>query len=109
MKISPFPFQITDWSKLPSEEHKGETGTAWWKVQYFGDVRVRMVEYPAGYLADHWCPKGHFIYCVQGEMVTELKDGRSFALKQGMSYQTGDDCDDHRSWSEVGVKLFIVD
>lgn len=109
MKMSPFPFETTTWENIPSEEHKGESGTAFWKVLHFGDIRVRMVEYSAGYLADHWCSKGHVIYCLEGEMVTELKDGRTFTLRPGVSYQVGDNSDVHRSWSKDGVKLFIVD
>jgi hypothetical protein len=102
-------FSTTDWSKIPEEKHEGTTGHALWKVQRFGDVRVRMVEYSENYLADHWCDKGHFIFCFEGAMTTELKDGRKFELKKGMSYQVGDDSESHRSFSKQGVKLFIVD
>lgn len=109
MHLPSFPFQITDWSNIPSEEHKGETGAAYWKVLHFGAVRVRMVEYTANYMADHWCSKGHFICCLQGEMTTELKDGRTFTLLPGMTYQVGDDSDAHRTYSKNGVKIFIVD
>jgi hypothetical protein len=42
-------------------------------------------------------------------MVTELRDGRKFTLKKGMSYQVGDHADSHRTKSDGGVKLFIVD
>jgi quercetin dioxygenase-like cupin family protein len=109
MKMDPFPFQLTNWNNIPDGEYKGETGSAYWKVLNFGDIRIRMVEYSAGYLADHWCSKGHIIYCTEGEMTTELKDGRSFTLTPGMSYQVGDNSDAHRSWTNAGVKLFIVD
>jgi hypothetical protein len=40
---------------------------------------------------------------------TELKDGRKFTLTPGMSYQVADDAEPHRSNTEVGAKLFIVD
>jgi len=109
MKMSPLPFELTNWNDIETTEHKGESGSAYWKVLHFGDIRVRLVEYTAGYLADHWCSKGHVIYCLSGEMTTELKDGRSFTLSAGMSYQVGDNSDVHRSWSKNGVKLFIVD
>jgi hypothetical protein len=109
MKMSPFPFALTNWNDVDTIEHKGESGSAFWKVLWFGDIRVRLVEYSAGYLANHWCSKGHVIYCLKGEMTTELKDGRSFTLSEGMSYQVGDDSDAHRSWSKNGVHLFIVD
>jgi hypothetical protein len=90
------------------ERHLGTTGLAIWKVQHFGEVRVRMVEYSENYQADHWCNKGHFIFCVDGAMTTELKDGRKFALSKSMSYQVGDHSDSHRTYSQNGVKLFIV-
>ena len=100
-------FGITDWSEIKSERHEGTTGSALWRVQHFGEVRV--VEYSENYLADHWCDKGHFVFCVEGAMSTELKDGRKFELKKGMSYRVGDHSESHRSYSEKGVKLFIVD
>lgn len=110
MKIdSSIKFSLTNWNEIQEERHEGITGHAIWKVQRFGDVRVRMVEYSENYLADHWCDKGHFIFCVEGSMTTELKDGRKFDLKKGMSYQVGDDSESHRSFSKDGVKLFIVD
>ncbi len=102
-------FGISDWNAIPDEKREGTTGHAIWKVQRFGDVRIRMVEYSENYLADHWCDKGHFIFCIDGTMTTELKDGRKFELKKGMSYQVGDDSESHRSSSKNGVKLFIVD
>ena len=109
MKLSGFGLDITDWSKIEYTEHKGESGSAYWRTQHFGDVRVRMVEYTPGYLADHWCVKGHILLCTEGELQTELKDGRKFTLKPGMSYQVADDSEPHRSHTEVGAKLFIVD
>ena len=109
MKISDLPFGTTDWSQIAATEHPGVTGTAWWRTCRFGDLRVRMVEYTAGYLADHWCVKGHILLCLEGELHTELEDGRSFVLKPGMSYQVADDAESHRSSTSVGAKLFIVD
>ncbi len=106
---SAISFGITDWETIPKKRHEGVSGFAIWRVRQFGTIRVRMVEYSKNYLADHWCDKGHIIFCLEGEMVTELKDGRKFQLKKGMSYQVGDDAESHRSQSEEGVKLFIVD
>ena len=103
------PFQITDWSKIPKEEHKGETGTAYWQTLQFGDLRIRLVEYSKNYKADHWCEKGHVIYCIEGEMTTELSDGQMFPMKKGMTYQVSDNLSSHRTFSKEGVKLFIVD
>ena len=109
MQISGIPLSITDWSQLESTEHKGESGFAYWRTQHLGDIRVRMVEYSPGYVADHWCVKGHILLCVEGELQTELKDGRKLTLKPGMSYQVADNAEPHRSYTEVGAKLFIVD
>jgi hypothetical protein len=110
MKIdNTLKFGLTDWNNVPEERHNGITGYAIWKVQRFGYVRVRMVQYSENYLADHWCHKGHIILCIDGAMTTELKDGRKFELRKGMSYQVGDDAESHRSFSKNGVKLFIVD
>jgi hypothetical protein len=102
-------FGLTNWETVEEETHGGTTGIAKWKVLKFGDIRVRMVEYSENYLADHWCDKGHLIYCIEGEMTTELKNGKKFILKKGMSYQVGDNSDSHRSYSQNGAKLFIVD
>lgn len=113
MKMNAFAFATTDWNQVERTEHKGETGVAWWRTQYFGDVdnriRVRMVEYTPGYLADHWCEKGHVLLCLEGELDTTLEDGRTFTLKPGMSYQVGDEAEAHQSSTRVGAKLFIVD
>ncbi|MGE5351389.1 MAG: DHCW motif cupin fold protein [Syntrophothermus sp.] len=109
MKISDIPFGITDWSKVEASEHKGETGSAFWHTQTFGDLRVRMVEYTPGYLADHWCSKGHILFCLEGELITELSDGRKFTLTPGMSYQVADNEEPHKSFTQTGARLFIVD
>ncbi|TWT12801.1 DHCW motif cupin fold protein [Reyranella sp. CPCC 100927] len=109
MKMSAIPFGTTDWSAIAPSEHPGETGKALWRTQQFGDIRVRLVEYTPGYLADHWCEKGHILLCLEGELVTELKDGRVSVLKPGMSYQVADGAEPHRSRTTTGARLFIVD
>ena len=109
MKMSDIPFGVTDWSGVDQTEHQGERGMATWRTRQFGTIRVRMVEYSPGYLADHWCKKGHILFCMEGELHTELEDGRTFILKPGMSYQVADDMEPHRSHTETGAKLFIVD
>jgi hypothetical protein len=109
MHMTAIPFGVTDWSSLPRTEHKGETGLAYWQTQTFNDIRVRMVEYTLGYLADHWCSKGHILMCLEGELVTELEDGCLITLKPGMSYQVADNAEAHRSSTSMGAKLFIVD
>jgi hypothetical protein len=109
MQMTGIPFGTTDWSSIERIEHKGETGVANWRTQDFGSIRVRMVEYSPGYLADHWCVKGHILLCLEGELHTELKDGRKVVLKPGMSYQVADNTEPHRSFTKVGATLFIVD
>lgn len=109
MHMSGIPFGTTDWSALPRTEHKGELGVATWRTRQCGEIRVRMVEYSPGYLADHWCDKGHILLCVAGELHTELRDGSVHVLKAGMSYQVADDTAAHRSYTDAGATLFIVD
>ena len=107
--MSGIPFGTTDWSQVERSEHKGERGIAWWRTRNFGAIRVRLVEYTPGYLADHWCVKGHILLCMEGELHTELKDGRRFVLKPGMSYQVADNAEPHRSSTSGGAMPFIVD
>jgi len=109
MQMSGIPFGTTDWSQIERTEHKGESGLAYWRTQQFGAIRVRMVEYTPGYRADHWCVKGHILLCMAGRLETELEDGRKFTLEPGMSYQVADAAEPHRSSTEGGATLFIVD
>ena len=109
MHLSDIPFGITDWQQLDPTEHAGETGLARWRTRQFGAVRVRLVEYSPGYRADHWCHKGHILFCIAGELETELADGRVFRLPPGMSYQVADNAEPHRSRTAAGATLFIVD
>ncbi len=109
MKISDIAFCTTDWNAITRTEHDGTTGTAYWRTCEFGAIRVRIVEYSPGYLADHWCNKGHVLFCIAGQLDTELLDGRTFTLKPGMSYQVADGAEEHRSSTEVGATLFVVD
>ena len=110
MKLPELAFTTTDWSAVPRTEHPGETGMSWWQTFTAGDLRVRMVEYSPGYLADHWCDRGHVLLVLDGEVESELKDGRKIRLTAGMSYQVSDFGDAaHRSFTATGAKLFIVD
>jgi quercetin dioxygenase-like cupin family protein len=109
MRLTNIPFGTTDWAQVPRTEHAGTVGRATWRTQQFHDVRVRMVEYSPGYVADHWCEKGHILLCLAGELETTLADGRRFVLKPGMSYQVADGAEPHRSASPGGAVLFIVD
>ena len=110
MKIPDMPFTTTAWDAIAPTTHPGETGHALWRTLDIGDIRIRSVEYSPGYLADHWCDRGHILYVLEGELDTELKDGRKFTLTPGMSYQVSDFGDSpHRSSTRTGAKLFIVD
>jgi hypothetical protein len=109
MEMRDIPFGTTDWSTVPATDHPGERGHATWRTREFAGIRVRMVEYSPGYLADHWCRKGHILLVLEGELVTELEDGRRVRLGPGMSYQVADGADAHRSRTETGARLFIVD
>lgn len=110
MKLPDLPFTVTDWSAVPVTRHAGETGEATWRTFAAGDLRVRVVEYSPGYLADHWCDRGHVLTVLEGELETELRDGRRFTLRPGMSYQVSDFGDaPHRSSTRTGARLFIVD
>jgi hypothetical protein len=109
MRINDIDFGTTDWAAVERTEHLGERGTAWWQTRFFGAIRVRMVEYSPGYISDHWCNKGHILLCLSGELTTELADGRVYTLTQGMSYQVADDAQAHRSSTQLGARLFVVD
>jgi quercetin dioxygenase-like cupin family protein len=109
MNLLPFNFETLSWEKIPKEKHEGETGFAWWQIKTVNDIRVRLVEYSPGYKANHWCRKGHILYCIEGEMNTRLEDGRVFKLDKGMCYFVGDNCEPHLSSTDSGCKLLIVD
>jgi quercetin dioxygenase-like cupin family protein len=109
MQLSDIPFQITDWELIPATVHSGTQGVAQWRTKNHGPIRVRMVDYSPGYVADHWCEKGHILLCLEGELYTELKDGRTVRIGPGMTYEVADGAQPHRSLSPRGAKLFIVD
>jgi hypothetical protein len=109
MDIAAVPFSTTDWSTVPEVPYPGETGVAYWRTLEVGNIRVRMVRYSAGYLADHWCTRGHVLLVLSGELVTELADGSSHLLRTGMSYQVATNAAPHRSRTSGGAELFIVD
>ncbi len=109
MELNQIPFTAIDWATVAPEEHDGVHGKALWQVVKQGNVRVRIVRYMPGYLADHWCEKGHVVYVLEGEFTSEIKDGRTFHLTKGMSYLVADGADAHRSSTSEGVTLLIVD
>ena len=107
--MAQFPFQIIDWNTIDKTEHPGESGVALWQTLSLDGLRIRMVEYSPGYLADHWCQKGHIVHCLSGEFTTTLATGEHFLLKQGMSYVVSDELSSHQSSTITGVQLLIID
>jgi quercetin dioxygenase-like cupin family protein len=110
VKIEGVPFSATDWASVPAVEHKGESGTSFWRTFEVGNLRVRVVEYSPGFKSDHWCARGHVLYVVDGEITVKLKDGREFVLTSGISFQAEDDASNpHLVRSNPGARVFIVD
>jgi len=109
MQIRDIPFETIDWNAVAATEHRGTTGVAYWRTRQLGEIRVRVVEYSPGYAADHWCDKGHVLFCLEGELQTELKEGRRVVLTAGMSYHVADGVSPHRSSTATGARLLIVD
>ncbi len=107
--MSNIPFQAIDWTLIDKVEYKGETGVAHWQTIEFDGLRLRLVEYSNGYLADHWCQKGHIVHCLDGEFISELSTGEKIKLTKGETYIVSDELSSHRSVSANGVKLLIVD
>lgn len=107
--MSNIPFQAIDWTSIEKVEYKGELGEAFWQTIQFGGLRIRLVEYSNEYLADHWCHKGHIVHCLEGEFISELSTGEKIRIKKGGTYVVSDELSSHRSISENGVKLLIID
>lgn len=107
--MSNIPFEIIDWNKIQKVEHTGESGTSFWQTIQHDGLRVRVVEYSKGYLADHWCQKGHIVHCLEGEFITELDNGEKSLMTNGMTFIVSDNLSSHRSHSKDGVKLLIID
>lgn len=102
-------FKAIDWTSIEKTDHKGETGIAYWQTLQFDNIRIRLVEYSENYFADHWCQKGHIVHCLEGEFISELESGEKFILTKGMTYIVSDGLSSHRSISNSGVKLLIID
>ena len=107
--MSTIPFQSIHWEKIERTEHTGETGTSYWQMIQFGGLRIRKVTYSAGYLADHWCQKGHIVHCLEGEFTSEMENGERIQLSKGMTYVVSDNLSSHRSISTTGAELLIID
>jgi len=109
MNTQNIAFQTIDWNLIPKEEHKGENGTSFWQVMQYEGLRIRIVEYSPGYLADHWCKKGHIVHCLEGEVISELQNSDVNILEKGMTYVVSDELSSHRSKTINGAKLLIID
>ena len=109
MNSKNIPYQTIVWTSVPRTEHKGETGVAYWQTMQFEGLRIRLVEYSKGYVADHWCKKGHIVHCLEGEFVSEMEGGEKSVLTKGMTYVVTDELSSHRSVTKDGVKLMIID
>lgn len=110
MKIQDVPFRLADWSKMQPVEYKGETGKSFWRVFEEGNIRVRMVDYSAGFRSDHWCARGHVLLVLEGELTIELKNGKIYRMPPGTSFQSAnDDTNPHLACTRKGAKVFIVD
>ena len=107
--MSTFPFHTIPWHTIPVTEHPGETGTAFWQTHQLDGLRIRLVRYSAGYLADHWCSKGHIVHCLEGELISELANGNKQVLTPGSTYVVSDQHSQHRSFSSAGARLLIID
>ncbi len=111
MKLTHLPESITDWSRAPATTIPGASGAAEARARQIGEVQLRIVDYGAGYLADHWCSKGHIIYVISGALAIEHEDGAPAGLlTAGMSWHVADgEAPAHRVRSGTGARVFIVD
>jgi len=103
------PFTIIDWSLIPKKEKSGEKGKAIQQVLQYSGLRVRIVEYSVGYFSDHWCQKGHIVYCLEGGFESEMENGSTFQISEGMTYIVSDQMSSHRSNTKHGTRLLIID
>jgi hypothetical protein len=110
LKLENLPTGITDWSQVPVAVASGASGSATMRTREFGPIRLRLVDYSAGYIADHWCAKGHIIFVVAGRLMIEHEDGERHVLTAGMSYHVSDEVGPaHRVMSDGGAIIFVVD
>src|SRR5688572_28634979 len=103
------PFQLIDWNSVAPLVSQGEEGYSTVQTVEFDGLRIRIVKYSAGYLADHWCRKGHIVHCLEGSFVTRMEEGEEYTLAVGQSYIVSDEMSSHRSYSPEGVLLLIID
>jgi hypothetical protein len=110
MDTKAIPFGLVHWDQVQANRHEGESGFALWRDVDQGGLHVHMAEYSPGYKAAGWCQLGHILTVLKGSLTTELKDGREFHLTEGVSYVvSSDEQNPHRSRTETGATLFVVD
>jgi hypothetical protein len=110
VKLEGFPIGLIDWGRVPASVAPGESGESKARSCQVGEFQLRLVDYSAGYVADHWCSKGHLVFVVTGAVTIEYQDGRKHALTAGMSYHVADyDGPPHRALSTTGATIFVVD
>lgn len=107
--MKPIVFQTIDWEQIPETIHPGTSGVASWRTTQMEGIRLRIVEYSPDYIADHWCQKGHIVHCLEGRFTSEMENGESFTLTAGMTYIVSDNLSSHRSITEMGARLLIID
>ncbi|MEP6646923.1 MAG: DHCW motif cupin fold protein [Saprospiraceae bacterium] len=103
------PFTLIDWSALALKTKEGSSGASAQKVMEFPGLRVRIVEYSPGFMADHWCQKGHIVHCLAGSFESEMESGEKFHLSAGMTYVVSDGMSSHKSNTKNGTTLLIID
>jgi len=103
------PFHAIDWSTIPEVSQPGVSGEAVSRAIHYPGLRIRLVNYSPGYMADHWCQKGHLVHCIEGEFTSELQSGERFILTKGSSYAVSDEMSSHRSSTMDGASLLIID
>jgi len=109
MNLGDLPLGLTDWSQIPESVHPGAPGTATVRSRQLGDIQLRLLVYSPNYVADHRCQKGHIVYVIQGQVVTEHRETTNYTLESGTTYHVPDNGPPHRAVSHGGATVFIVD
>lgn len=109
MKLADFQTGMTDWAGVPVTEHPGAQGVARVRAVTLGEVQLRRIVYSAGYLADHWCSKGHIVVVLEGELTMEHRDGAAVRLGSESVYYTADEAGAHRARSQEGATVLVLD
>jgi hypothetical protein len=103
------PFQAIAWDALAATSHPGEAGTATMREVEVGPLRLRCIDYSAGYRSDHYCELGHVAFVVEGEIEILMHGRAPSRLVAGASFAVGSHMEPHSVVSPRGAKLFVVD